>query len=61
MKMREGITTTDARGRSIKQSLVKRAYLRLVSTNWPETGMGEITAAKSASIRQPHWHRHLIS
>jgi hypothetical protein len=26
---------------------------------WPETGMWEITPHKSASIRQPHWHRHL--
>src|ERR1017187_10309736 len=26
---------------------------------WPETGMWEITPGKSASIRQPHWHRHL--
>src|ERR1039457_3317308 len=25
----------------------------------PETGIGEITPRKSASIRQPHWHRHL--
>src|ERR1022692_4785964 len=24
-----------------------------------ETGFSEITPAKSASIRQPHWHRHL--
>ena len=23
----------------------------------PETGIGEITPRKSASIRQPHWHR----
>jgi hypothetical protein len=25
----------------------------------PETGIGEITPRKSASIRQPHWHRRL--
>ena len=25
----------------------------------PETGMWEITPEKSASIRQPHWHRNL--
>src|ERR1035441_4106365 len=25
----------------------------------PETGMWEITIGESASIRQPHWHRHL--
>jgi len=24
-----------------------------------QTGMWEITPAKSASIRQPHWHRYL--
>src|ERR1022692_4530826 len=24
-----------------------------------ETGFSEITPAKSGSIRQPHWHRHL--
>src|SRR5277367_3225356 len=27
--------------------------------SWPETGMWEITIEKSASIRQPHWRRHL--
>jgi hypothetical protein len=27
--------------------------------SWPETGLWEITLDKSASIRQPHWHRHL--
>src|SRR5271165_4329674 len=27
--------------------------------SWPQTGMWEITSDKSASIRQPHWHRHL--
>jgi len=26
---------------------------------WPETGMWEIAPGKWASIRQPHWHRHL--
>jgi len=34
---------------SAKPSLVTR----------PETGMSEITPGKWASIRQPHWHRHL--
>jgi hypothetical protein len=62
MKMREGITTTDARGRSIKQSLVKRAYLRLASTNWPETGMWEVSQNQLSLLllvfrsREPQLH-----
>jgi hypothetical protein len=43
--------------RSLSSERNAQSWCRL--SHWPLTGLWEITPGKSASIRQPHWHRHL--